>query len=163
DGNPLSKTLVRRSAPRRDDTSACGTEAAGGARETADSKPRGFTGSAAARAIPGPGEPFAPAAGDSARRAPVRRRSPPKGFGALHAPGIEPYVDVPALAVQVRESARSDLDRDADAEDPKRERIRATEIAEGRPAESIVTLAREAGAGLIVMGTHGRTGLSRLF
>jgi nucleotide-binding universal stress UspA family protein len=33
---------------------------------------------------------------------------------------------------------------------------------EGDPAEEIVAYAREAGANLIVMGTHGRTGLDRL-
>src|SRR5262249_13527498 len=35
-------------------------------------------------------------------------------------------------------------------------------LLEGSPAEEIVTLAREVGADLIVMGTHGRTGLGRL-
>jgi nucleotide-binding universal stress UspA family protein len=33
---------------------------------------------------------------------------------------------------------------------------------EGEPAATIVDLARERGADLIVMGSHGRTGLSRL-
>ena len=36
-------------------------------------------------------------------------------------------------------------------------------IYEGRPAEKIVEIAREQGADLIVMGTHGRAGLDRLF
>lgn len=35
-------------------------------------------------------------------------------------------------------------------------------LAEGRPAEAIERVAREQGCGLIVMGTHGRTGLQRL-
>lgn len=35
-------------------------------------------------------------------------------------------------------------------------------LAEGRPAETIERVAREQGCGLIVMGTHGRTGLQRL-
>lgn len=36
-------------------------------------------------------------------------------------------------------------------------------IYEGRPAEKIVEIAREQGVDLIVMGTHGRAGLDRLF
>jgi nucleotide-binding universal stress UspA family protein len=35
-------------------------------------------------------------------------------------------------------------------------------LAEGDPAAEVLRLAREVGADLIVMGTHGRTGLSRL-
>jgi nucleotide-binding universal stress UspA family protein len=35
-------------------------------------------------------------------------------------------------------------------------------IAVGRPAEEILRVAREDGAGLIVMGTHGHTGLRHL-
>lgn len=38
----------------------------------------------------------------------------------------------------------------------------AYRLAEGDPAAEIVRLAGEAGSGLIVMGTHGRTGLDRL-
>lgn len=36
-----------------------------------------------------------------------------------------------------------------------------TETVEGRPAESIVETARRCGADLIVMGSHGRTGVAR--
>ena len=36
-----------------------------------------------------------------------------------------------------------------------------TALLSGRPAHEITTFARERGADLIVMGTHGRTGLSR--
>jgi nucleotide-binding universal stress UspA family protein len=35
-------------------------------------------------------------------------------------------------------------------------------VAEGEPATEIIRLARDVGANLIVMGTHGRTGLGRL-
>jgi nucleotide-binding universal stress UspA family protein len=36
------------------------------------------------------------------------------------------------------------------------------QLAEGDTAREILEVAREHGAGLIVMGTHGRTGLGRL-
>jgi hypothetical protein len=36
------------------------------------------------------------------------------------------------------------------------------EVREGAPAAKIVEIAREAGAGVVVMGSHGRTGLARL-
>jgi nucleotide-binding universal stress UspA family protein len=36
-------------------------------------------------------------------------------------------------------------------------------IAEGTPVEQIVRLAKEVSADLIIMGTHGRTGISRVF
>jgi len=35
-------------------------------------------------------------------------------------------------------------------------------VGEGRPAQVIIDQARDAGAGMIVVGTHGRTGLERL-
>ena len=37
-----------------------------------------------------------------------------------------------------------------------------TRVVEAAPAEGILTAAEEAGAGLIVLGTHGRSGLNRL-
>jgi nucleotide-binding universal stress UspA family protein len=37
-----------------------------------------------------------------------------------------------------------------------------TRLLEGEPASSIVDLARDVGADLIVIGSHGRTGLSRV-
>jgi nucleotide-binding universal stress UspA family protein len=37
-----------------------------------------------------------------------------------------------------------------------------TRLQEGNPAAVIVDVARETGASLIVLGTHGRTGLSRI-
>lgn len=46
----------------------------------------------------------------------------------------------------------------------RRGRVRARAIfVEGLPAERILRAARRARADLIVMGTHGRTGLSRVF
>lgn len=37
-----------------------------------------------------------------------------------------------------------------------------TEVAEGNPKRAIIEVARKLGASLIVVGTHGRTGLSRI-
>ena len=46
----------------------------------------------------------------------------------------------------------------------RRERVRARAIfAEGLPADAILRAARRARADVIVMGTHGRTGVSRVF
>lgn len=46
----------------------------------------------------------------------------------------------------------------------RRERVRVQAIfAEGLPADEILRAARRARADLIVMGTHGRTGASRVF
>jgi nucleotide-binding universal stress UspA family protein len=46
----------------------------------------------------------------------------------------------------------------------RRERVRArTMLVEGLPADEILRAARRARADLIVMGTHGRTGVSRVF
>jgi nucleotide-binding universal stress UspA family protein len=58
-----------------------------------------------------------------------------------------------------RADAKEKLDHlEAPAAGPPLER----RLAEGDPADEILRLAREAGADLIVMGTHGRTGLARL-
>jgi nucleotide-binding universal stress UspA family protein len=46
---------------------------------------------------------------------------------------------------------------------PDEERVRCEHrLLQGDPADSIVKLAKEEGADLIVMSTHGRTGLARL-
>jgi nucleotide-binding universal stress UspA family protein len=53
--------------------------------------------------------------------------------------------------------------RKLQATDPRARELRVeTRLAEGDPAYEIVVAAKETGADLIVMGTHGRTGLSRL-
>jgi nucleotide-binding universal stress UspA family protein len=63
----------------------------------------------------------------------------------------------------------AELERTALGElEPVRRRLAEAGVAvearavEGPPAETIVQAAREAGADLIVMGTHGRTGLKHL-
>lgn len=88
-------------------------------------------------------------------------------FHAVDASGIllggaEHHVNVAELAARIAEGARADLDRLAAEADPGRRRIARTEVVDGRPAEAIVEAARREGAGLIVMGTRGRTGLPRL-
>jgi nucleotide-binding universal stress UspA family protein len=64
-----------------------------------------------------------------------------------------------ALPPGYSEGLRAQLDH-VDARDPQ-VRIERR-LAEGDPATEIVRLAREAGCNLIVLGTHGRTGLSRV-
>jgi nucleotide-binding universal stress UspA family protein len=50
-----------------------------------------------------------------------------------------------------------------EAADPRARELRVeARVVEGAPADAIREIAEEVGASLIVMGTHGRTGLSRL-
>lgn len=67
-------------------------------------------------------------------------------------PVVEDPVGTPE-DVRLRLAARLDLDPGLDIE---------YRVADGDPAEEVVSEARVLGADLIVMGTHGRTGLSRL-
>jgi nucleotide-binding universal stress UspA family protein len=61
------------------------------------------------------------------------------------------------------ESYRATLWADLRAVQPADPNIRVEHrLAEGDPAAEIVRLAQETQAGLIVVGTHGRTGLDRL-
>lgn len=66
---------------------------------------------------------------------------------------------LPPEPVEIRKGLQADLARvrPPDANIPVEHRL-----LEGSAAEEIVKLAKEVGADLIVMGTHGRTGLSRL-
>jgi nucleotide-binding universal stress UspA family protein len=57
------------------------------------------------------------------------------------------------------EGLRAQLER-VQAHDPRV--VIEHRLIEGEPAGEILRVAREAGCGLIVMGTHGRTGLGRL-
>lgn len=53
--------------------------------------------------------------------------------------------------------------RKLEATEPRIRELRVeTKVIEGDPAYEIVSAAKEMGANLIVMGTHGRTGLGRL-
>lgn len=69
------------------------------------------------------------------------------------------------LAVEDPEVARVDAEEylAALAVELREKGVRArTQVGTGRPAEEIVDMAREAGADLIAMTTHGRSGLGRL-
>ena len=86
-------------------------------------------------------------------------------FDAPFAAGaVSPEVfiaDSPAAQAHLFEEASSRLQHRVTPAD--RTRYRATaEIVTGTSAESIVTYARKRGMDLIVMGTHGRTGLDHL-
>jgi nucleotide-binding universal stress UspA family protein len=59
------------------------------------------------------------------------------------------------------ELARAELDRLAKGARKARVRVR-TVLTRGFAAEQIVRTAKARKAGLVVMGTHGRTGFSRL-
>ena len=61
-----------------------------------------------------------------------------------------------------RKRAQEELERYAAQQTGQGVRWRAI-VAVGTPAAAIVKAAREQGADLIAMGTHGRTGLRRLF
>jgi len=55
-----------------------------------------------------------------------------------------------------------DLRRLMDADPRLREMPIKTELTEGDPVEEILRVAKDLGCDLIVMGTHGRSGLNRL-
>ena len=76
--------------------------------------------------------------------------------------GSEVYLaELPRIREAAQQEAEARLDRTFTASE--RERFRAsTEIADGRPARTIVEVGRQRGADLIVMGTHGRTGVAHL-
>jgi nucleotide-binding universal stress UspA family protein len=84
-----------------------------------------------------------------------------------NAPLIVQHVSTPfrafdlaaALPPGYTEGLRAQLDH-VDARDPQVQIERR--LIEGDPATEIVRLAREAGCDLIVLGTHGRTGLRRV-
>jgi nucleotide-binding universal stress UspA family protein len=88
----------------------------------------------------------------------VHVMTPPSPFIGEGAPPSS-YVELLILA---RRSAKRRLA--AALARAKRGRVRAQGIfAEGLPADAILRAARRTRADLIVMGTHGRTGMSRVF
>lgn len=79
-----------------------------------------------------------------------------------------PFVgsDLPGSWLELEARARRDAERRLAAAVSQAERsgIATTgTLVKGAPAEVIVRIARREGADLIVIGTHGRSGLGRLF
>ena len=77
--------------------------------------------------------------------------------------GLESYIDVAAVATQIRADAEAELAKLRADVDPDRRLISQVEIFDGRPVQAIVDCAKAHNADLIAIGTHGRTGLPRLF
>jgi nucleotide-binding universal stress UspA family protein len=73
-------------------------------------------------------------------------------FGAL--PAIPP----PELQQQMRDSLRSAVEQALAREGGEGE----VRVVDGSPADEIVRVAEDVGAELVVVGTHGRTGVARL-
>ena len=66
----------------------------------------------------------------------------------------------PTYVVELTSRAQQELDRHA--QELERDGITTTtRVLEGNPAEAIVDCAKESGATMIVMGTHGRSGFRR--
>ncbi|HEV8585855.1 MAG TPA: universal stress protein [Methylomirabilota bacterium] len=89
---------------------------------------------------------------DCSRHAGVRAADLARRFGAhLHVLHVDPPVTTPTGAARLG-SAVAALGDDLDV---------TTATTAGIPARAICAYARRVGADLIVMGTHGRTGISR--
>ena len=71
-----------------------------------------------------------------------------------------PYLLSREVTDQIRAMVVGELERRAAKLRPHARSVRAL-VAEGRPSEKIVEKAGELGVDLVVMGTHGRSGLSR--
>jgi len=72
--------------------------------------------------------------------------------------GATPVVPPPEVQEQMRSAMRETMQREL-------ERVKATgetEVIDGSPASAVTEYAEKLGAELIVVGTHGRTGFSRL-
>jgi nucleotide-binding universal stress UspA family protein len=71
----------------------------------------------------------------------------------------------PQLYARMMGSARADAERRLDTLVARARRAGARargRVVDGSPRDRIVRVARAAGADLLVVGTHGRTGLARL-
>jgi nucleotide-binding universal stress UspA family protein len=76
------------------------------------------------------------------------------------APGSRPYIAQPII-IDLQERALMQLERFA-SEHLRDELPVQVKVAVGKPAVEILRVVRTEGADLIVMGTHGRTGLRHL-
>jgi universal stress protein A len=77
--------------------------------------------------------------------------------------GVESYIDASAIARRICDDAQKELKNLAVAADPDEKIVKRVEVYEGRPVQAIIDCARDEKADLIVIGTHGRTGIPRLF
>lgn len=73
-----------------------------------------------------------------------------------------PGAGVPSGAEQWFENAKADAEELLAEATPADETVTSTMTEVGRPAQAIVEVADEAGFDHIVMGSHGRTGVSRI-
>lgn len=71
-----------------------------------------------------------------------------------------PYIDYGVLAEQLRQEAQAILERSAAVIKAQGYQTRGV-YREGDPANEILELAQEEGVQLIVVGSHGRTGVRR--
>jgi nucleotide-binding universal stress UspA family protein len=76
--------------------------------------------------------------------------------------GIESYIDVIGIANGLRAAATREMEALAKEIDPEGTLIEGREVLDGRPARALLDFAAAKKPDLIVMGTHGRTGLARL-
>ena len=72
-------------------------------------------------------------------------------------PGLEPSL-LPTFTVEIAAAAKRAVQRLSESTGGLRAFVR-----EGDPATEIIAVAKEVGATMIVMGTHGRGGLAHLF
>jgi nucleotide-binding universal stress UspA family protein len=85
--------------------------------------------------------------------------SPNPTAGAVGLVG-PPYIDYAALADQLRAEGQQILEKGAEAIAAQGYQVRQV-FREGDPATEILELAQSEGVGLIVVGSHGRTGMRR--
>ncbi|MNR86216.1 Universal stress protein F [compost metagenome] len=85
--------------------------------------------------------------------------SPNPNLGAIGVVG-PPYIDYTALADQLRAEGQAILEQGGAELDRQGFKVRLI-FREGDPATEILELAQTEGVGLIVVGSHGRTGMRR--
>jgi nucleotide-binding universal stress UspA family protein len=84
-------------------------------------------------------------------------------LSTLMAATTQPDVYLGSVATAVRDHTDAALAGLVKSADPERRLIAEARVCEGRPETLILEAARKERPILIVMGTHGRTGFSRLF